>query len=125
MGRDKLIRLGLDPILGEEKMNWVTLISGIVMFFAPFAFGYSGNPAAVGTSMIVSAILAVLAFLKSDRLAAAVGIVTLVAPFVLGFSGIGAASWTCAGVGTVTILTSWKGLFSEETISTSQHPYQA
>ncbi len=46
-------------------MNWVMFISGIMLFFAPFAFGYSGNPAAVWTCMIMSAILAVLGFIKS------------------------------------------------------------
>lgn len=46
-------------------MDWLVFISGIVLFFAPFAFGYSGNPAALWTSMIMSAILVVLGFLKS------------------------------------------------------------
>ncbi len=46
-------------------MNWITLILGIVLFFAPFAFGCSGNPAALWTSMLMSALLAVLAFVKS------------------------------------------------------------
>ncbi len=46
-------------------MNWIMLIAGIVLFFAPFAFGYSANPAALWTSMLMSAILAVLAFVKS------------------------------------------------------------
>ncbi len=46
-------------------MNWGMLISGIGMFFAPFAFGYSGNAAALWASMLMSAVLAVLAFVKS------------------------------------------------------------
>jgi hypothetical protein len=40
-------------------------ISGIVLFFAPFALGFSGNPLALWTCMIMSAILAVLGFIKS------------------------------------------------------------
>ncbi len=46
-------------------MNWLMFISGIVLFFAPFVLGYSENPAALWTSMIMSTILQVLGFIKS------------------------------------------------------------
>ncbi|HEX9076689.1 MAG TPA: SPW repeat protein [Anaerolineae bacterium] len=46
-------------------MNWLVFLSGIVLFFAPFALGFSGNPLALWTCMIMSAILAVLGFIKS------------------------------------------------------------
>jgi hypothetical protein len=96
-------------------MNWATAIAGLVMVVAPFLFGYSGNPAAVWTSLILGVIIAVLGYLKYFKWATLAGVVTLVAPFILGFNGVGAALWTCLVVGAVvTLLAGYQGFFSEE-----------
>ncbi len=96
-------------------MNWATAIAGLVMAVAPFLFGYSGNPAALWTSLILGVIITVLGYLKFFKWATLAGVVTLVAPFILGFNGVGAALWTCLVVGAVvTILAGYQAFFFEE-----------
>ncbi len=96
-------------------MNWVTAIAGLVMIMAPFLFGYTGNPAALWTSLIMGIILPVLGYLKAYKWATAAGVILLVAPFILGFNGVDAAMWTCLVVGAVvTLLAGYQGFFSEE-----------
>ncbi len=96
-------------------MNWATVVFGLVMIMAPFLFGYTGNPAALWTSLILGVIIAVLGYLRNFRWATLAGVVSLVAPFVLGFNGVVAALWTCLIVGAaVTLLAGYQGFFSEE-----------
>lgn len=91
-------------------MNWVTIISGVVLFLAPFVFGYSGQPAALWTSLVMGAVIAILGFMQSYKWAAGAGVVTFVAPWILGFSGISAALWSCLIVGAlVAILAGIRG----------------
>jgi len=96
-------------------MNWVTIIAGVVLFVAPFLFGYTGAPAALWTGLVMGVVIAFLGYRKLYRWAAGAGVVTLIAPFVLGFSGIAAALWTCLIVGAVVaLLDGYRGFLSEE-----------
>jgi hypothetical protein len=100
---------------GGTDMNWVTAICGVVMVIAPFLFGYSGNPTALWTSLIIGIVIAVLGYLKSYKWTTAAGILTLLAGFVLGYSGVGAAASTYLAVGSlVTLLAGYQVLLSEE-----------
>lgn len=85
-------------------MNWITMIAGVALAVAPFLFGYSDNPAALWTGLILGIGMVVLGFLKAYIWAALAGLLAFVAPFVLGFNGIPAALWTSLVVGAVVAL---------------------
>jgi hypothetical protein len=107
---------------GESSMNWVTVIAGVILFFAPFLAGYSGNPTGLWTSLIMGAVIVVLGYMKNYKWAAIIGLLTFIAPWVLGFSGIGAALWSCLLLGgVVAILDGYRGFFSGRGTDTAQH----
>ena len=103
-------------------MNWVTIVGGAVLFFSPFVTGYSDNPAALRTSLMMGVALVVLGYLKNYKWAAVTGLVTLVAPWLLGFSTIGAALWNCTITGGVIMIADgYYGFFLEKGKHNSQH----
>jgi len=103
-------------------MNWFTMIAGAVLFLLPFITGYSGNPAALWTSLIMGVVIAVLGYLKNYKLAAVSGLLTFIAPWIMSFSGIGAALWTCLIVGgAVAIVDGYRGFLSGRGTQTAQH----
>ncbi len=105
-------------------MNYATAICGVAMIVAPFVFSYTGNPAALWTSLILGVIIAVLGYLRSYKWTTAAGLITLVAPFLFGFSAVSAAVWTCVVLGAlVTLLAGYEGFFAEETESGGAHSH--
>ncbi len=82
-----------------KYLNLIIAALGALLFVAPFAFGYSGNAAALWTSLILGALIAIFGYLKSYRWAAAMGVIAFVAPFLLGFSWVTAALWSCLILG--------------------------
>ncbi len=106
-----------------KNLNWINVILGAVLFVAPFVFSYSGNTAALWTSLIMGVLIAGLGYLKSYRWAAGMGIIVFVAPFILGFGGVTAAVWSCMILGAlVAILDGYETFFAEDTKSgTAQH----
>lgn len=106
-------------------MKWVNVISGVVLFLAPFVFGYSGTPAALWTGLIMGVVIAVLGFMQSYKWLAGAGLLTILAPFIFGFSGIGGALWICLIVGAlVLIMDGYRGFLSKEAKAggTQHHP---
>lgn len=96
-------------------MKWVNVISGVVLFLAPFVFGYSGTPAALWTGLIMGLVVFILSFTDAYKWLTAAGVLTILAPFVLGFSGVGAALWICLIFGIlITLMDGYRGFFSEE-----------
>ncbi len=96
-------------------MNRLTVILGVAMLVAPFLLGYSGNPAALWTSLISGAIIAILSYSQHLKWAMLAGMITFFLPPVLGFSGDSAALWTCLIVGSlVAILAGYQGFLSDE-----------
>lgn len=96
-------------------MKRAIIISGVMMVVAPFLLGYRGNPAALWTSLIMGALIAILSYLKHFRWAMLAGMITFFLPFALGFSGVGTALWTCLIVSSlVTILAGYQGFLSDE-----------
>ncbi|MCU0494034.1 MAG: SPW repeat protein [Chloroflexaceae bacterium] len=94
-------------------MFWVTGIFGLALIAAPFAFGYSTNPAALWSSVILGAIVTLVSgykLLVNDRATwedwaqIVAGVALLLMPFLFGFSVITAALWTCIIVGAALIL---------------------
>ena len=105
-------------------MYLLTGVLGLIAAAAPFALGYSGNSAALYTSLGVGAILVITTVLEwagEDKqmweywVAGVVGIGAIAAPFVLGFSGLTNAVWTMVIVGLVTVLAVGTKLFSSRT----------
>jgi len=96
-------------------MKWVNVISGVVLFLAPFVFGYSGTPAALWAGLIMGIVIAVLGFMNAHKWLTAAGMLTILAPFILGFSGVGAALWICLIFGIlITLIDGYRGFFSGE-----------
>ena len=103
-------------------MNWVTMVGGAVLFFAPLLSGYTGTPAALWTSLIMGVVIAVLGYRKDYKWAAIAGLLTFVAPRVLGFSGVNAALWNCSIIGGVlAIADGYQGFFKESGTRKAQH----
>jgi hypothetical protein len=88
-------------------MYWVTGILGLILAVAPYMFGYSTNPAALWTSVLVGGATIVVSIIEgaqADRqpweywAAVILGIIAVVAPFVLGFRAA-SATWSSVILG--------------------------
>lgn len=91
-----------------NAMYWITGILGLALILAPFVLGYSNNPTAQWTSIILGAVVAVVSLLEGWLknvskweywVAGLAGLLAVIAPFVLGFSALSAALWTCVILG--------------------------
>ena len=105
-------------------MYLLTGVLGLTAAAAPYALGYSGNSAALYTSLGVGAVLIITTVLEWASegkqmweycVAGIVGAGALVSPFVLGFSGLTNAVWTMVIVGLVTVLAAGTKLFFRRT----------
>ena len=96
-------------------MELATTILGIMLCLAPFAFDYTGTPAALWTSLVMGASIVILNILQSYKWAAVIGLITFVAPWIFGFSGISAALWECLITGAfVAIVAGFRGFLADE-----------
>ena len=84
-------------------MLWTMSALGLALMLAPFVLNYSSNSAALWTSLILGAVIALVSGYKAvtkdteewENWAAGIaGVLAVFAPYVLGFSGIAAALWT-------------------------------
>lgn len=105
-------------------MYYLTGLLGLIAVAAPFFFGYSGDTAALWTSLIVGAILIVASVIEGfaddkDRweywVAGIVGVGAIIAPFALGFSALAAAVLTMMVVGIMAIIAAGTKLTSGKT----------
>ena len=94
-------------------MYWLTGLMGLILAAAPFVFGFSNNPQALWTSLIVGSVLMVSAALEGwsdDKqtweywVMGVAGVGAIFAPFVLGFYGVYAAAWSLVIIGVVTVI---------------------
>lgn len=105
-------------------MYLLTGLLGLISVIAPFVMGYSGDSAALYTSLGVGVVLiitTVLEWAAEGRqmweywVAGVVGVGAIVAPYVLGFSGVTNAAWTMVIIGLFTVLTVGTKLFTGRT----------
>ena len=104
-------------------MYWITGILGFALVVAPFIFGYSDNPVALWTSLILGGAVMVDSYIEKiadDKgqweyvVAEIVGLFAIVAPFTLGFGHITQAVWMSAAVGILLIVISGAKLFYDQ-----------
>jgi len=90
-------------------MYWTIGILGLALIVAPFVLGYSGDTNALWTSIILGAVVALVAGYKAltkdvakweDWVAGIAGLLAVIAPFVL-FSAQTTAVWTSVILGLV------------------------
>jgi 4-hydroxybenzoate polyprenyltransferase len=101
-------------------MYWLTGILGLVLGVAPFVLGYSTNPNALWTSIILGAIVLVAAVYKAAFktettweywVMGIAGLLAVIAPFALGFQALTFALWTMVIIGGVIVLAAAYELF--------------
>lgn len=88
----------------HRSMKWATIGLAAALFLAPFATGYAGAPAALGTSLILAVVIGALGYRMKYRWAALAGAAVVAAPWLLGFSGVAAALATCLLLGTAVVV---------------------
>jgi bacteriorhodopsin len=103
-----------------NKMYWVTGIIGVLLVIAPFVLGFTANPAALWTSVILGAAVVIVSLIKglvNDTaqweywLVGLFGLAAIVAPFVLGFSNNTRSEWTSIILGALAIIFSAYQIF--------------
>jgi small neutral amino acid transporter SnatA (MarC family) len=96
-------------------MFWLTLLLGLVLVLAPWAFGYVDNTIALWTSVILGAVMALVSGYKATArdmanweywIAGIAGLLALIAPFVLNFGTERTAIWTVTIIGGITLVVS-------------------
>lgn len=99
-------------------------ILGLALVAAPFALGYSTNPAALWSSVIIGAVVALAAGYKAlandrriweDVVVIIAGVAALIMPFVLGFSTIATALWAFVILGVAAVLLSGYDIYATRT----------
>lgn len=105
-------------------MYYLTGLLGLAALVAPFFFGYSGNTAAMWTSLIVGIVLIAASAIEGfagDKgrweywVAGIIGLGAIIAPFALGFSALDAALWTMVIVGVAAVIAAGTKLASGRT----------
>ena len=85
-------------------LKWVNVTFGALLALAPFVFRYIGTPAALWSSLIMGAVIAVLGYLDLSKWLVGAGWVTFLAPFILRFSTLEIAMWMCIAIGASTAI---------------------
>ncbi len=89
-------------------MDYIISLAGLALMVAPWAAGYTGNATAMWTSIVLGAVVLLVAGYRAvaddqqrweEWTAGAAGIVAIAAPFVLGFPQ--PATWASAVLGLV------------------------
>lgn len=91
-------------------MYWLTGILGLIMIVAPYVLGFSGDPGALWTNIILGVVVLLASAYKAIArdvalweywVAGIAGVLAVVAPFTFGFSAQAIALWTTLILGAV------------------------
>ncbi len=104
-------------------MYWITGVLGLVLMLAPFLAGYSNNPGALWSSIILGLLVLAVSVYKGvthdearweDAIIAIAGLVAVFAPFMFGFSSLTVAVWATIVIGgLMAFLASYEGFFAK------------
>ena len=101
-------------------MFWGTGVLGFMFAISPFILGYSSNPAAMWTSLILGGAVVFLSVVEGaahdkgqwEYVAAILaGIAAVIAPFIFKFDSHQVATWTTVGLGAVLVFLAGSRLF--------------
>ena len=98
----------------KRLQDWLTVVIGVLLFVAPFAFGATANQAAAWTAYAGGALLAIAGLWSLTRSSQAnhvaewaeivVGVLVFLAPWALGFSGLTALAWSAWIAGILSVV---------------------
>ncbi len=98
---------------GQSVQDWTMLVCGALLFVAPWALGFSGDPPAAraawigGVVIVVMAIAALVQFAEwEDWVALIAGVLVIAAPWLFGFAALGHAVWAFVALGLIVALAS-------------------
>lgn len=102
-------------------MYWITGILGLILALAPFLFGYSGDSAALWTSVLVGGATIIVSLIEGARAdkeqweywaAGILGLIAIIAPFIFGFGTNTSAMWTSLVIGALIVIFAGSRLFT-------------
>jgi VIT1/CCC1 family predicted Fe2+/Mn2+ transporter len=118
--------MGLADETKEAKtMYWIMSILGLVLFIAPFVFGFSANTAAMWACIILGLVVALSAGYKAiaqDKakwqvvLILIAGILAVINPFILGYNTNAGGMWTSIIMGVVMVILAGKEIHIHRTV---------
>jgi uncharacterized membrane protein HdeD (DUF308 family) len=94
-------------------MYWLTVVLGLAMAVAPFAFGYDTNTFAMWTSIVLGLVVMLASLFEAMDEAKAkwewwvagiAGILAVIAPFVFGFTLTTMSFWTIIVLGAIVFI---------------------
>jgi len=104
------------------------LVLGLVLFLAPWIFGFSGETTPAWSAWITGAVIALVGasalagYLYPASWANLVlGVWAITAPWILGFSALAEATWSHAILGVLSLLAAGATLWLEHESPTSAH----
>jgi hypothetical protein len=107
-------------------MFWVNMILGLALILAPFALGYSTNPTALWSSIVVGAVIAIASGYKAytnaadrweDWVDVVAGVIAILLPFVFGFSAVTTALWTYIVLGVIVVAVAGYDLYATRPVA--------
>ncbi|NTU85080.1 MAG: SPW repeat protein [Chloroflexales bacterium] len=107
-------------------MFWANMILGLALMAAPFALGYSTNPAALWGSLVVGAVIAIASGYKAytktaelweDWVDIVAGVIAIVLPFLFGFNTLAVAMWTSIVLGIIVVAIAAYDLYAHRSVA--------
>ena len=107
---------------GRSVQDWIMLISGLMLFAAPWAMGFDDDVLAARTAWVGGIVIAVMGLAAlvqfaewEDWVALVAGVLMIVAPWTLGFGDLHAAVWAFVLLGLITALASVSEIYTLHT----------
>jgi SPW repeat len=102
--------------------DYVTMATGVLLFFAPIVFGDTSATVATGSAYVLGILLFLSGILAAamrevrgiEVVPAILGVVTFASPWVLGFAGVTGVAWAAWLLGIVALLAAGSLLFARQ-----------